>query len=106
LIDNGIRFTGIDIRGKDGYVLDPATNTYLLKNGERVPMPRPDYNAYNKDYNAIPGAGYTNAELFGAGNQAQVVRFVDKDLQLPNSFKAHLSFHHFFTPWLRAGIMG
>ncbi len=106
LIDNGIRFTGIDIRGKDGFVLDPATNTFLLKNGERVPMPRPDYNAYNKDYNAIPGTGYTNAELFGAGNQAQVVRFVDKDLQLPNSFKAHLSFHHYFTPWLRAGIMG
>lgn len=106
MIDNGIRFTGIDIRGREGFIIDPRTNDFLLKNGQRVPMPRPDYNAYNKDYNAIPGAGYTNAELFGAGNQAQVVRFVDKNLELPNSFKAHLSFHHYFTPWLRAGVMG
>lgn len=104
LIDNGIRFTGIDIKGRDGFIIDPATNDYLIKNGERVPMPIPDYNSYNKDYTAIPGTGYTSAELFGAGNQAQVVRFVDKDLQLPSSFKAHLSYHHYFTDWLRAGI--
>jgi hypothetical protein len=104
LIDNGIRFTGIDITGRNGYVINPATNDYLIKNGQRVPMPRPDYTSYNKDYNAIPGSGYTSAELFGASNQAQVVRFVDKNLQLPSSFKAHLSYHHYFTDWLRAGI--
>ncbi len=103
LIDNGIRFTGIDITGRDGFVINPATNDYLIKNGEKVPMPRPDYNSYNKDYNTIPGNGYTSSQLFGAGNQAQVVRFVDENLQLPNSFKAHLSYHHYFTDWLRAG---
>lgn len=106
LIDNGIRFTGIDITGRDGFVIDPATKDYLLKNGERVPMPKPDYAAYDNDYNAIPGQGYTNAELFGAGNQSQVVRFVDENLQLPSSFKAHLSYHHYFTGWLRGGITG
>jgi hypothetical protein len=104
LIDNGIRFTGIDITGRNGFIINPATNDYLMKNGQRVPMPTPDYSTYNKDYNAIPGTGYTNAELFGAGNQAQVVRFVDENLQLPSSFKAHLSFHHYFTDWFRGGI--
>ncbi|MGI8580780.1 MAG: TonB-dependent receptor [Chitinophagaceae bacterium] len=103
MIDNGIRFTGIDITGRNGFIINPATNDFLLKNGQKVPMPTPDYSSYNKDYNAIPGAGYTSAELFGA-NQAQVVRFVDKNLQLPSSFKAHLSYHHYFTDWLRAGV--
>ncbi|HVK97536.1 MAG TPA: carboxypeptidase regulatory-like domain-containing protein [Flavisolibacter sp.] len=106
LIDNGIRFTGVDIRGRDGFIINPATNDFLIRNGQRVPMPVPNYSEYDKNYSAIPGAGLTNAELFGAGNQAQVVRFVDQNLQLPNSFKAHLSFHHYFTPWLRAGVMG
>lgn len=106
LIDNGIRFTGVDIRGKDGYVLDPATGDFLIKDGQRVPMPSPDYAAYDKDYNAIPGKGYTSAELFGTGNQAQVVRFVDKNLQMPTSLKANLSYHRYLNDWIRVGITG
>ena len=106
LIDNGIRFTGIDISGRDGYIIDPATDDFLIKDGQRVPMPSPDYASYNADPNTIPGAGYTNMELFGEGNQSQVIRFVDENLQLPTSMKAHISYHHYFTDWLRAGITG
>jgi hypothetical protein len=106
LIDNGIRFTGIDITGRDGYIIDPRTNDFLIKNGQRVAMPKPDYNAYDKDYNTIPGTGYTNEELFGAGQQSQVVRFVDDNLQLPTSFKANISYHRYLTDWLRVGASG
>lgn len=104
LIDNGIRFTGIDITGREGYILDPPTGDFLLKDGQRVPMPSPDYAAFREGENNIPGTGYTRSELFGAGNEAQVVRFVDKNLQLPTSLKGHLSYHHYFTDWLRGGV--
>ncbi len=106
LIDNGIRFTGIDISGRDGYILDPSTGDFLIRDGQRVPMPVPDYASYNRDYNTIPGTGYTNSELFGGGQQAQVVRFVDEELVLPSSFKANLSYHTYLTDKLRVGVTG
>lgn len=94
LIDNGIRFTQIDIsKGQK----DEAGNVIIL--------PKPDYAAYDKDKSTIPGTAYSNAVLFPSrAASAQVIRFVDKNLQLPNTFKAHFSYHRYINPWLRAGI--
>jgi hypothetical protein len=97
LIDNGIRFTGIDIQ--KGVTKDDA--------GNPVPVPTPDYASYANDYNTIPGTGLTTAELNPSkGSAAQVVRFVDKDLQLPSTFKANLSYHRYLNDWLRVGVSG
>lgn len=94
LIDNGIRFTQIDIsKGQK----DEAGNEIIL--------PKPDYPSYDKDKSTIPGTAYSNAVLYPSkASSAQVIRFVDKNLQLPNTFKAHFSYHRYINPWFRAGV--
>lgn len=96
LIDNGIRFTGVDV-----------TKGQLDENGNEVILPTPDYEAYDADYNNLPGEGLTVQDLYPSSESAaQVVRFVDEDLQLPTSFKSNISIHHYLTDWLRVGLSG
>jgi hypothetical protein len=94
LIDNGIRFTGVDV-----------TRGQTRPDGTPIVLPTPDYDAYDADYSTIPGAGLTDQEL-GRRSAAQVVRFMDENLKLPRSFRTHTSYHRYLTPWLRAGVSG
>lgn len=91
MIDNGIRFTGVDVSRGDTYA-----------NGTPITLPTPDYAAYDGDYSTIPGNGLTDEDL-GRGSAAQVVRFLDEDLKMPRSFRAHASYHRYLTDWLRVG---
>ncbi|MEM1135414.1 MAG: carboxypeptidase regulatory-like domain-containing protein [Bacteroidota bacterium] len=93
LIDNGIRFTGVDVTRGD---LDEA--------GNEIQLPTPNYEQYDQDYNSIPGEGLTFADLYpSTANAAQVVRFLDEDFQVPVAFRANLSYHRYITDWLRVG---
>ncbi len=93
LIDNGIRYTGVDVFRGD-----------VDESGNPVVLPTPDYELYDRDYNSIPGEGLTSSELYPSqGSAAQVVRFVDEDFQLPMSFRASFSYHRYVTDWLRVG---
>ncbi|TVR61013.1 MAG: hypothetical protein EA422_12995 [Gemmatimonadales bacterium] len=91
LIDNGIRFTGVDIRRGDTFA-----------DGRPVELPTPDYDAYADSYANIPGDGLTARDL-GQGSEAQVVRFLDADLKMPRALRAHASYHRYLTPNLRVG---
>ena len=91
MIDNGIRFTGVDVRRGDTF-----------GDGRPVVLPTPDYDAYAESYGNIPGDGLTDQDL-GRGSAAQVVRFLDADLKMPRSFRAHASYHRYLTPQLRLG---
>jgi hypothetical protein len=93
LIDNGIRFTGVDISRGD-----------VDEFGNPVPMPTPDYEMYDRDYSTIPGDGLTRADLYPSeGSAAQVVRFLDENFEVPMSFRTNLSYHRYLSPWLRVG---
>lgn len=96
LIDNGIRFTGVDVE-----------KGQLDESGNEVVLPTPNYQEYDENYDEIPGDGLTVEDLYPSSESAaQVVRFVDKDLQLPMTFKTNISIHHYFTNWLRVGVSG
>lgn len=93
LIDNGIRFTGVDVTRGD-----------VDENGNEIQLPTPNYQQYDENYEAIPGEGLTRAELFPTeGGSAQVVRFLDENFEVPMSFRANLSYHRYLTDWLRVG---
>jgi hypothetical protein len=94
LIDNGIRFTGVDVFRGD-----------RRPDGTLIGLPTPDYPSYDTDYASIPGDGLTDQDL-GRGSDAQVVRFVDENLKMPRSFRAHASYHRYMTEWLRLGVSG
>lgn len=93
LIDNGIRFTGVDVsRG--------AVDEF----GNEIILPTPNYESYNQNYGEIPGSGLTNAELYPSqGNAAQVVRFLDESFEVPMTFRSNISYHRYLTDWLRIG---
>ena len=93
LIDNGIRFTLVDVR-------KGQTDEF----GNEIQLPTPDYAEYDENYDAIPGEGLTVNDLYPSlGSASQVVRFVDDDFQVPMSFRANLSYHRYLTDWLRVG---
>ncbi|MQA91899.1 MAG: TonB-dependent receptor plug domain-containing protein [Gemmatimonas sp.] len=91
MIDNGIRFTEVDVSRGD-----------MDGNGASIPLPTPDYTSYDSDYSSIPGDGLTDQDL-GRGSDAQVIRFLDEDLKMPRAFRAHASYHRYLTDWLRVG---
>ena len=94
LIDNGIRFTGVDI-----------SKGQLDENGNEIILPQPDYEQYDADYSTIPGDGLTTADLYpSSGSASQVVRFMDEDLELPMAFRANISYHRYLNDWLRVGV--
>ena len=78
-IDNGVDFRQVDIR----------TN-----------VPVPDWQAYQKDFNKVPGVAYYNS--LGTKQPATVL-VLDKNLKTPLTFKTSLSYYHYFNDWLRAG---
>ncbi|MEM9676139.1 MAG: carboxypeptidase regulatory-like domain-containing protein [Bacteroidota bacterium] len=93
LIDNGIRFTGVDVFRGD-----------VDENGNEIVLPTPNYETYDNNYDAIPGEGLTRQDLFPTEEgAAQVVRFLDEDFEVPMSFRANVSYHRYLTDWFRVG---
>nr|WKN36158.1 carboxypeptidase regulatory-like domain-containing protein [Tunicatimonas sp. TK19036] len=93
LIDNGIRFTGVDVSRGD-----------VDENGNEIILPTPNYEQYNQNYEEIPGDGLTQGELYpSGGSAAQVVRFLDEDFEVPMSFRANVSYHRYLNERIRVG---
>lgn len=92
LIDNGIRFTQVDVR-----------RDQLAAIGREDLMPVPDYDCYDSDYLCIPGNGITARDLDPSAGESQVVRFLDEDLQMPSAFKANAGYHRYLNDQLRVG---
>ncbi len=78
-IDNGVDFRQIDIR----------TN-----------VPVPNWQAYQKDFNLVPGVDYYNSL---PTTQPATVLVLDKHLKNPLTFKTNLSYYHYFSNWFRMG---
>ncbi|MGC4036861.1 MAG: carboxypeptidase regulatory-like domain-containing protein [Chitinophagaceae bacterium] len=78
-IDNGVDFRQIDIRSN---------------------VPVPDWQAYQQDFNKVPGVAYYNTLTT---KQPATVLILDKHLKTPLTFKTNLSYYHYFDTWLRAG---
>ncbi|MEO7766872.1 MAG: carboxypeptidase regulatory-like domain-containing protein, partial [Ferruginibacter sp.] len=78
-IDNGVDFRQIDIR-------------------QEVPVA--DWQAYQQDFNKVPGVAYYNSLNT---KQPATVLVMDKNLKNPLTFKTNLSYYHFFNNWLRMG---
>ena len=78
-IDNGVDFRQVDIR----------TN-----------VPIPDWQAYQKDFNKVPGVAYYNSLN---NTQPATVLALDKNLKTPLTFKTNLSYYHYFNTWFRMG---
>ena len=78
-IDNGVDFRQVDIRSN---------------------VPVPDWQAYQQDFNKVPGVDYYNSL---AAKQPATVLVLDKHLKNPLTFKTNLSYYHYFNSWLRAG---
>jgi hypothetical protein len=78
-IDNGVDYRQIDIR----------TN-----------VPVPDWQAYQKDFNQVPGVAYYNSL---PTKQPATVLVMDKHLKNPLTFKTSLSYYHYFNQWFRMG---
>ena len=78
-IDNGVDFRQINI----------------LQN-----VPIPDWAAYQKNFNLVPGVAYYNSLTT---TQPATVLMLDKNLKVPLTFKTNLSYYHYFNNWLRVG---
>jgi hypothetical protein len=78
-IDNGVDFRQIDIR-KD--------------------VPVPDWTAYQKDFNKVPGVEYYNSL---SAKQPATVLVLDKNLKNPLTFKTNVGYYHYFNDWFRMG---
>ncbi|HVW61205.1 MAG TPA: carboxypeptidase regulatory-like domain-containing protein [Puia sp.] len=78
-IDNGVDFRQVDIR----------TN-----------VPIPNWTAYQKDFNLVPGVDYYNSL---PTTQPATVLVLDKHLKNPLTFKTNLSYYHYFSNWFRMG---
>jgi len=78
-IDNGVDFRQVDIR----------TN-----------VPIPNWAAYQKDFNLVPGTDYYNSL---PTTQPATVLVLDKHLKNPLTFKTSLSYYHYFNNWFRMG---
>jgi len=78
-IDNGVDFRQVDIR----------TN-----------VPVPNWQAYQKDFNLVPGVDYYNSL---PAKQPATVLVLDKHLKNPLTFKTSLSYYHYFNNWFRMG---
>jgi hypothetical protein len=78
-IDNGVDFRQVDIR-------------------QSVPVP--DWQAYQKDFNQVPGVEYYKTL---STKQPATVLVLDKNLKNPLTFKTSLSYYHYFNRWLRMG---
>lgn len=81
-IDNGVDYRQIDIR----------TN-----------VPIPDWQAYQKDFNQVPGVDYYNSLTT---KQPATVLVLDKNLKNPLTFKTNISYYHYFNDWFRMGVNG
>lgn len=78
-IDNGVDFRQIDIRNN---------------------VPVPDWQAYQQDFNKVPGVDYYNSL---PTKQPATVLVLDKHLKNPLTFKTNLGYYHYFNSWLRVG---
>ena len=78
-IDNGVDFRQVDIYNN---------------------VPKPDWNLYQKDFNAVPGLAYYNTLN---NTQPATVLAIDKHLKNPLTFKTNLSYYHYFNSWFRMG---
>ncbi|MEJ7680276.1 MAG: hypothetical protein WKG06_20960 [Segetibacter sp.] len=78
-IDNGVDFRQVDIR-------------------QNVPVP--DWQAYQQDFNKVPGVDYYNTLTT---KQPATVLVLDKHLKNPLTFKTSLSYYHYFNRWFRMG---
>jgi len=78
-IDNGVDFRQIDIRSN---------------------VPMADWQAYQKDFNKVPGVDYYNSLTT---KQPATVLVMDKNLKIPLTFKTNLSYYHYFNSWFRMG---
>jgi len=78
-IDNGVDFRQVDIYNN---------------------VPKPDWAAYQKDFNAVPGLDYYKTLN---NTQPATVLAIDKHLKNPLTFKTNLSYYHYFNSWFRMG---
>lgn len=78
-IDNGVDFRQVDIRQN---------------------VPKPDWQAYQKDFSKVPGVAYYNSL---PTKQPATVLALDKNLKNPITFKTNLSYYHYFNTWFRMG---
>ncbi|UOG74930.1 carboxypeptidase regulatory-like domain-containing protein [Hymenobacter tibetensis] len=84
---NNIQNSGTQVASID--VTRPAT-------GEN-PVPRPDFPAYRADPSSAPG-------LLPGVPYVSTINLNDKDLQVPNIYKANLSVNRIVKSWLRVGL--
>jgi hypothetical protein len=78
-IDNGVDFRQVDIRSN---------------------IPKPDWQAYQKDFSKVPGVDYYKSLN---SSQPATVLALDKNLKNPLTFKTSLSYYHYFNTWFRMG---
>ena len=78
-IDNGVDFRQVDIYNN---------------------VPKPDWNLYQSNFNAVPGLAYYNTLN---NTQPATVLAIDKHLKNPLTFKTNLSYYHYFNSWFRMG---
>ncbi len=80
-IDNGVNYRQVDIR-------------------QNVPIP--DWQAYQSNFDLVPGVDYYNS-LSDTSKQPATVLVLDKNLKNPLTFKTNISFYHYINSWLRVG---
>ncbi|OUJ74665.1 TonB-dependent receptor [Hymenobacter crusticola] len=83
---NNIQNSGTKVASID--VTRPSTGTN--------PVPRPDFPAYRADPNTAPG-------LIPGVPYVSTINLNNKDLQVPNIYKANLSLNQMVSSWLRVG---
>ncbi|WP_324670603.1 TonB-dependent receptor [Hymenobacter sp. GOD-10R] len=83
---NNIQNSGTKVASID--VTRPSTGTN--------PVPRPDFPAYRADPNTAPG-------LLPGVPYVSTINLNNKDLQVPNIYKANLSINRMVGSWLRVG---
>lgn len=88
-IDNGVMYRQVDIYKAQNPTIFPAA----------------EWSTYQSDFSKVPGVDFYNSLPTGAKQPATVLA-LDKNLKNPLTFKANISFYHYFNEWLRAGING
>lgn len=60
-------------------------------------VPKPDFNAYRNDPSTIPG-------IPQGVNYISTINAVNKDFQVPTTYKANINYNHFFGDRIRVGL--
>ena len=73
-----------------------------VQSGGSIPIPTADWQAYQSNFNLVPGADYLKSLPANTILPATVL-LMDKHLKNPLTFKTNLSYYHYINNWLRVG---